>query len=93
MNYILEKGKLLDFRVNTTQFLLWYNEHGPSGVKHTNQVEKIISYKDPFGDEVIGLHQDIDILGVKWVLISEVSQESVLSATHKVAKINITFFT
>lgn len=78
---ISDQHKALKFNIESKQFDLWHKEHGPSGIEETTQEERAFRYVGPLKDQVIGLHQDIEILDVKWVLISEVNEEFVLSKT------------
>jgi len=84
--------EVLKFKVSSEQYKLWYKEHGPSGIEPTDQEEIIFSYLDPLENEVFGLHQDINILGIKWVLISEVSKDSIHAITNKAALRTFMFF-
>ena len=69
-----KKAKILEFEVKSDQFTLWKAEHTGQGTHEADEEEPIFFYKSPFGQKVFGLHQDIEILGVKWVLISEVNK-------------------
>ena len=68
---LYDESNILKKKIDTKQFNLWNIEHGEHGENSTDEEETIFVYKDAFGDDVFGLHQDIDILGVKWALISE----------------------
>jgi len=80
---IREEGDILKLKVNTEQFRLWSREHGEHGYMKRDKKESIFIYEDPFGQKVFGLHQDIDILGVKWGLISEASAAKIEEITDK----------
>ena len=71
-------AKTLEFRVKSNQFTLWKAEHTGEGDHEVDEKEPILFYTSPLGKEVFGLHQDIDILGVKWALITE-SDRSVVT--------------
>ena len=74
---IYDDDEILVNRVDTYQFKLWKDEHGDSDFHNTNDETVITEYLDPFGDPVFGMHTDIDILGVKWALISEAKLEPI----------------
>ena len=74
---IYAESEILKLKVNTQQFNLWRDEHGKNGVHDTDEDETIFSYLDPYERSVFGIHQDINLLGVKWVLIGETNLESV----------------
>ncbi len=85
-----DASEILKKKIDTQQFQLWNLEHGKHGEHATDEDEPIFVYKDANGKDVFGLHQDIDILGVKWALISESSlnvidqlRESVIEKTIK----------
>ncbi len=84
--------EILNLKINTRQFTLWYKEHGPDGTEDTNQEEEIFNYLGPVGDEVFGLHQDINILGVKWVLISEISSKTFEDITKEAVFKTLLYF-
>ena len=91
-NDINTKYKALEYRVVSDQFSLWYDEHASKGIKNINEKEKTFIYIGPFGYEVIGLHQNISILGVQWVLISEIKKELILRNAKKQSNMLILFF-
>ena len=69
----------LDFSVKSVQFDLWYKEHGPKGNYDSEMDEVAFLYEGPFGYRVLGIHDDVEFLGVKWALISEVSEDVILT--------------
>jgi len=87
-----DKEDVLKLQINTKQFELWYKEHGPSGTQNAQQEEFVFDYLNPNDKKVFGLHQDIDLFGVKWVLISEVDSDVVLASIYEENKKLIIYF-
>ena len=81
---ILNESEILKRKINTQQFLLWYEEHGYKGVHKSDEKESIFVYEDSYGKDVFGIHQDINILGVSWALISEAQIEVIDTVTQKI---------
>ena len=81
---ILKESEILERNIDTQQFHLWNQEHGDMGEHDTDENESIFIYKDSYGEDVFGIHQDIDILGVSWALISEAHVEVIDSVTKKI---------
>ena len=83
--------KELEFSVKSEQFNLWYKEHGPQGVEEAEMQEHVFSYQGPFGYRVLGIHDDIEFLGVTWALFSEVDEKVILTEIDSMLKNLITF--
>ena len=86
-----KEHKELDFKIKSEQFDLWYKEHGPQGVEDAGMREHVFSYQGPFGYRVLGIHDDIEFLGVTWALISEVDEKVLLTEIDSMLKNLITF--
>ncbi|HIP21173.1 MAG TPA: response regulator [Sulfurimonas sp.] len=88
-----EHTKILKQVVDTKQFRLWKNEHATDASTFISDMhEEIFIYKNSFGEDVLGIHHDIDILGVHWALISELDvsvvtnlQEEIIENTSLIA--------
>jgi len=65
-----KSSEILRYKVDTKQFSLW-----DRGIKSDSK--DISTYLNPNGVEVFGTHQDINILGVKWALISESNLDNI----------------
>ena len=90
-----ENGGILDHRIDTEQFRLWQNELAANGTykQHTsNNPETALSYLGPTGQQVVGLHQAVNLPGVHWVLISEINQDEALATAHRLWKITLAIF-
>lgn len=75
-------GNILSKRIDTAQFKDWL-EHLAESDLHSDSSEEAIEYLGPRGKQVIGLHHNISIGGVNWVLISEIDKDEALSeASH-----------
>jgi len=72
---------ILTREIKTQQFNLWKEEHGILGNNSVNMHEDIIEYPGPNGQTVIGIHNNVDIPGVNWVLISEIDRDEALHIT------------
>jgi len=68
---ITKENEILKLKINTPQFKLWNMEHGEEGTHDSDEIEVIFSYKNSYGGFVYGIHQDLEVLGVKWALIGE----------------------
>jgi len=72
----------LGFTIKSKQFDLWYKEHGPQGIHDSEMDEIAFLYKGPFGYRVLGIHDDVEFLGVTWALISEIDENILLTAIN-----------
>ena len=66
----------------------WYKKYE----NDTNRDEKMSNYKNPFSVSVIGIQHYVDILGVKWILFSEVNEDSIYTIANKVSYKAFVFF-
>ncbi len=71
-----------DKKIQTKQFKLWAQNH---------QQNSLVSYLDPNGNQVIGMHKNIDILDVNWGLIGEINIKGLLQEQREYAKQVILF--
>ena len=63
-----------------------FRETSTSSTKQGKQsYQSSVRYTGPNGQEVIGIHHPLDILGVKWSLISEFDEDKALSAVHSLS--------
>lgn len=78
--------EVLRRRISTEQFWYWYNEHGlfANDLKPVN--ERATVYFGPEGKKVLGQHQALDILGVRWAHISEIDEETSQKTLRELAK-------
>lgn len=88
---INQETEILKRRINTEQFNLWKVEHGDKGLRKTHE-EDIFIYGNPDGESVFGIHQNIDVLGVRWALISESSAKSIDAVTQQIINKTIISF-
>ncbi len=82
---ILNEDEVLKRTINTKQTEVYQHEHINKTQKMSNEIERSYEYTGPTSQTVIGLHHPITILGVDWVLISEITKEHALEPTHKLA--------
>ena len=80
--------KALTIQVNNQQVQDWREKHI---VNH----ETFVTYTNPANKTVMGIHKDIEILGIKWILISEVSHESLFADKDELLQnlVEFLFFT
>lgn len=73
-----KKHLALQTKIDTKQFNLWYSEHGPHGHYGGFMNETVFAYDGPLSNKVLGLHENINFLGIKWTLITEIDEQVVL---------------
>ena len=83
--------EILKVKVETQQYKEW-RLNRESTTETTEHKETILTYTNPFGMDVYGIHQNIDILGVKWNLISEIEVKKVHVITKKVVEESLFIF-
>jgi len=77
------KKDILQRHIQTSQTDLYQSEH----VHHmsTTHAQEIVTYTGPNHNEVIGKHHPISVLGVQWVLISEMNKQKAFKASYLLA--------
>ena len=81
---INENAKALEFKVDTRQFTIWQEEHiDKTDTTRDENEERLYEYKGPFGNDVIGLHADLNIYGTEWALMHEIKEDTLLMAMNK----------
>jgi len=83
---------ILKFMDKSKQFSLWNKGNIDSEVEKINNEGLVSNYVDPLGNEVLGLYQSINIFGIKWVLISEVSKDEIFYPILKTRNHMVVFF-
>jgi len=74
---------ILHRRIDTESFELWHvKEIKEHDVAHSSAIS---TYTGPNGKNVIGTNKDIDIFGIKWVLMSEIDEEIALAPSRNIA--------
>ena len=92
---IKSKDDILKLKVETKQFQLWLEEHAKQENDRINEydkVENVFLYKNVYNENVYGIHKDVNIMGVKWGLISEVTELNLLAITNKARKESLIVF-
>ena len=74
---------ILHKRIQTPQTELYQSEHVHTIIDEHE--EGLKSYMGPNGYQVIGEHHPVSILDVKWVLISEMSEDRAFTSSHLLA--------
>ena len=83
---INQKNKdILVRKINTEPFQQWRQKN--RGNMQSSQV--IDHYVGPDGQEMIGLYQTVQLPGVKWLLVSEISQKEALADANWLGKITL----
>jgi len=89
---IYKDSDILNLKISTEQFHLWRVEHGVHGSTDNGKDENIFVYTDPYGYKVFGLHHDIEILGVRWALISESQFSTIMALQEDIIKKTSIYF-
>jgi len=89
---IEREDEVLNIEVRTKQFTRWQSDRKlhKNGVEE--EKEELLTYVGPQGDYVVGIHQNIQVLDVNWVLMSEVTKSSIDAMTDSVVRQAIIFF-
>lgn len=69
-----------EITVNSKQYNIWKDEHLNNSADHLICDDPFIEYVNERGNIVFGVHQNIDLLGVNWVLLSEVNTDNFILA-------------
>jgi len=83
------KEEILNRVIDTQQIKIW-REHNHSMEKNIHA--RAARYTGPDGDEVVGIHHELDLPGVKWALVSEVSSSEALKSADLLAKVTLVLF-
>ncbi len=75
-----DKAGVLKRVIDTEQFRTWQSEHVEAVEAPDHEHETTFFYTGPGGKEVLGIHQTLEIPGVRWALISEVDRDEALAA-------------
>ena len=81
---ITDVQEILVREIKTHQTQLYKDEEQHKRYEEEH-IETSPSYLGPNKNDVIGIHHHINILGVKWVLISEMDKSTALSSSNKLA--------
>ena len=77
--------EILKLKIDTQQYKQWILDCQTNKINKEHK-ENILTYLNPFGVAVYGIHKNIDLFGVQWELISEVEVQKVHAITNKVVK-------
>ncbi|WP_394146832.1 response regulator [Shewanella atlantica] len=87
-------SEVLQRKIDTFQFQLWRDKHRADDGSRLNRSQDETSIKEsaseyigPDAQEVIGIHQEVKLANVTWLLISEVDRDEALSAINWLGKI------
>lgn len=83
---IESKEEILRRRISSKQFWIWYNDHALFLAHSADIEEEAFIYMGPSGHRVLGQHQEIEFLGVKWVQITEVDEKILYEAPRALAQ-------
>lgn len=76
-----KSAKSLKHKIDTKQFNLWLEKQNNRSDQSAQEEKLLIGYAGWDAQQVSGLHQGIDIFGIKWVLITEVNEASIHAVT------------
>jgi len=92
-----EKDDLSDVltkEINTEQTNQWLSTNHSSEVKLQQSVERVaLEYVSARNNKVIGIHQDIQVPGVRWAIISEINTDEAFLAINKMTQITFLLLT
>jgi len=76
-------------KIATEQFQHWLQERSESEYYPEDQAESIFSYTGSDGQIVIGTHQNVQLPGVSWLLISEIDRDEALAAADWLGRVTL----
>ncbi|MDH5325093.1 MAG: response regulator [Gammaproteobacteria bacterium] len=76
-------NQALETIINTRKTIYWDESPAAKMDQDLSAIEGALSYIDPFGQLVIGVHRAIHLGNIRWFLIVEESQEHVLKPAHQ----------
>ena len=86
---------VLKQKINTKAFKLWNKKNHNKNeflLKHEKENSSVSKYKGPDGNDVLGVHHEIKIGDVEWLLISEIDADYALKNSIKIAKTSSLIF-
>ncbi|HED35203.1 MAG TPA: response regulator [Gammaproteobacteria bacterium] len=83
------KEEILNRVIDTQQIKIW-REHNHSMAENAHS--RATKYIGPDGNEVIGIHHELDLPGVKWALVSEISSREALNSADLLMKVTLVLF-
>ncbi len=87
-----ETNPILHQQIETAPFKHWKKTYTAQQHRSKHETEKAFKYTSFNNQQVIGLHQTINLLGIDWVLISEIDQDEALATAHRLGQIILTIF-
>lgn len=78
-----DDNEVLNRRISMKAFWNWYNEHGIHGQHSDTRSEKATLYMGPNEKKVLGEHRSINLMGIRWVHISEMDESEVLAVPNR----------
>jgi len=86
---IRDKGEILSRTIDTEQLQHWHREHTPMQTTPVERCEEAHYYTGPDGKAVIGMHQELHLPGINWLLISEIDVEEALAPANWLARASL----
>ncbi len=68
--------------VDTPQTRLWLEGHMEADLAFESMDEHIIAYENHNGERVLGIHQSVEIGGVRWGIIAEIPEHSAYASSN-----------
>ncbi len=88
--HFLNETDYLAVRIDTPQTRRWLEEHAPAGHASAMPVmmeEQIVAYKNQIGEQVLGMHQGIEIGGIKWGVIAEIPEHRAYASSNRLRQL------
>ncbi len=85
----------LQKRIETKRFKHWQYQYTKRNKHQVNEYDKqefVFEYSGPDAHQVIGIHREIKLPGVNWILISEIDRDEALLAAHRLGRITLAIF-
>ena len=81
------ESEILNRTIDTIQFKTWHAEHKDPEAIFDDQEEIAFVYDGPNNKPVLGIHSDLRLSGINWVLISEIDLDEALAPAIWLGKI------
>ncbi len=79
--HALDTSSYLGMQIDTPQTRLWLEGRRSAGPASSRAKEQIVTYKNHNNEQVLGIHQGIEIGGVKWGIIAEIPERSAYASS------------
>lgn len=85
--HLVEDQAVLEMKIDTEQVLNWRDEQLYGLPWDPDQHRHVNTYQGPFGEEVLGVHRDLEIASIQWAIFAEVDVKAAFAATRNLGMI------